>query len=206
MQERQKLRQAPKQGKRLKSKNALNVSKISTKANGKSTLRSVILTANGKSRNRWWLIVPITLLEQVMKLHRISDAFLTKKKFLKLKSNHSRRLLLLIQSLIHSNPLLEFGMASPQISQGLQQTLQCFAISSRKISLRRYSNVESLIKSLGTNSRCNKTTSCYRIQSCKKILQLDKQSKKNKTQFNKQLQELILWVRKTELLRFYKGN
>ena len=38
--------------KRLKSKSAQNASKISTKANGKNTLRSVILIANGRSRNR----------------------------------------------------------------------------------------------------------------------------------------------------------
>ena len=206
MQERLKIRQVVKQVKRLKSKNAQNASKISTKANGKNTLRSVILIANGRSRNRWWLSVPIILLGQVMKLHRILDVFITKKKFQMLKNNHSKQLPPLNQSLLHNKLLPEFGMVSPQISQGLQQTLQCFATSSRKISQRRCLNVESLIKSPGTNSRCNKTTSCCRIQFCKRILQLDKQNKKNRMRSNKQLQDLISWVRKTELLRFYKGN
>ena len=206
MQERLKTRQVVKQVKRLKSKNAQNASKISTKANGKNTLRSVILIANGKSRNRWWLSAPIILLEQVMKLHRILDVFITKKKFPMLKNNHSRQLLPLIRSLLHNKLLLEFGMVSPQISQGLQQTLLCFVTSSRRISQRRCSNVESLIRSPGTNSRCNKTTSCCRIQFCKRISQLGKQNKKNKMRSNKQSQDLILWVRKTELLRFYKGN
>ena len=151
MQERQKLKQAPKRVKRLKSKNAQNVSKISTRVNGKNTLRSVILIANGRSRNKWWLIVPIILLEQVMKSHKILDVFITKKKFPKLKNNHSRQLHPPIQSPHYSKQLQEFGTASHQISQGPQQTLQCFATSSRRISLRRFSNVESLIKSPGTN-------------------------------------------------------
>ena len=168
--------------------------------NGKNISKSALLIANGRSRSRWWLIAKITPLALAMKSHRIWGASRTKsQKFLVLKSKQVNLLHRLIQSLLNSLPHLSSGTANLRASQELQPTLLCFATNSRKISLKHYLNVESLTKSLWTILSHNRTTSICKVLFFRRILPPNRQNKKNRMQYNKQLQVLILLVKRIEL-------